>query len=187
MLYWVSFRVACSHDAIENIVTYYVLFFCTYISVGILLLLATQTLWLAVHVVSHDDSNPLNDSGVLQTILWIVVYSCSLAFVIFVAHVTNIKNIAHRETVNNHMLNMIQTLRRTSDSFPEAQRTLKKSIDAAYMVTHSVSIMNEVHPIRIFGIVANARTSALIIYSLLVFLYVIFQYANSGTINGVPG
>jgi hypothetical protein len=151
----------------------------------ILILLLSLSLWVAAHVISTHDSNPLNDAGVIQTIMWIIVYACSLASIIFVAHVTNIKNIAHREAINTHMLNMTQTLRRTPDSQHEDKAKLQKSIDTAFIVTHSVSIMNEVHPIRIFGIVANARTSALIIYSLLVFLYVIFQYSNSGKI-GVP-
>lgn len=153
---------------------------------AILVLLLSLSLSLAVHVLSSKESNPLSNSGVLQTILWIFVYACSVAFIIFVAHVTNLKNIAHRETVNAHMLNMIQSLRRTSDKHPDAQHKLKRSIEAAFTVTHSISIMNEVHPIRIFGMVANARTSAFIMYTLVVFLYVLFQYSSSGTVNSIP-
>lgn len=81
------------------------------------------------------------------------------------------------------MLNMKQALRRTPDNQPEMKAKLKAGIEAAYTVTHSVSIMNEVHPIRIFGVVANARTSAFIIYVVLVFLYVFFQYTSSGKIQ----
>ena len=80
------------------------------------------------------------------------------------------------------MLNMKQQLWRTPDTDRDAQAKLKAGIDAAYSVTHAISIMNEVHPIRIFGIVANARTSAVIMYALAVFLYALFQYAKSGNI-----
>ena len=81
------------------------------------------------------------------------------------------------------MLNMKQSLRSTPASATQVIAKLKLGIEAAYSVTHSIAIMNEVHPIRIFGIVANARTSGLIIYSLLVFLYVLMQYSSSGSIN----
>ena len=88
----------------------------------------------------------------------------------------------HRETVNAHMLNMKQSLRRTPDANSKARERLKAGIDAAYHVTHSIAIMNEVYPIRIFGVIANARTSALILYALAVFLYALFQYSLSGNI-----
>jgi hypothetical protein len=78
---------------------------------------------------------------------------------------------------------MKQALRRIPDHLPEVKNKLKLGIEAAYTVTHSIAIMNEVHPIRIFGITASARTSAFIIYALLVFLYVLFQYSSSGTIS----
>ena len=81
------------------------------------------------------------------------------------------------------MLNMTQTLRRTPDTDTKTKQNLTLGIDAAYAVTHSISIMNEVHPIRIFGVVANARTSAFIIYVLVVSLYVLFQYSSSGQIT----
>jgi hypothetical protein len=91
-----------------------------------------------------------------------------------------------RETVNTHMLNMKQALRRTnadSASSTEARRRLQLGVEAAYTVTHSIAITNEVLPVRIFGMVASARMSALILYGLLVFLYVLFQYSLSGTIT----
>jgi hypothetical protein len=65
-------------------------------SVVILVLLMSLCVWLMAHVVTTHDTNPLNNSAVLQTILWITVYACMLSYIIFVAHLTNIKNIAHR-------------------------------------------------------------------------------------------
>lgn len=66
------------------------------LAVMTLVLLLTLSGWLVVHVVSTRDTNPLNDSAVVQTLLFIVVYAFTLALVIFIAHLTNVSNIAHR-------------------------------------------------------------------------------------------
>ena len=62
----------------------------------ILIILLSQSLWLVVHLLSAGQTNPFSESSVLQVVLWITVYAFTLAYIIFVAHVTNLKNIAHR-------------------------------------------------------------------------------------------
>ena len=98
-----------------------------------------------------------------------------------VQYVRRDKSFFAGKTISSHMLNMKQAL---CSAVSESERQkLTAGIDSAFTVTQSLSIMNEALPIRIFGIQANIRTAALILYALFVFLFVVFQYSSGGQIH----
>mmetsp|Transcript_766 Transcript_766/g.1273 ORF Transcript_766/g.1273 Transcript_766/m.1273 type:complete len:587 (-) Transcript_766:111-1871(-) len=155
---------------------------------GVILAVFSLLLGLLYFVISAEERKQvIYSSEFIQLVMWIVVFSTLQAAIIMLGHLTNSSMHTHGRLLSQRVLALqyeVNACEREGCQ-TEKELALRNALSSTSNILDAIRVMDETQPIQVLGIRSEGRTAVMIMYSLGLFVFAVFQYTYFGTLSDV--